>query len=322
VSRRFHRALFALTLLATLLGWAGSATASPAVALSIKAPIAVRAGATFTAKGAAGPAAAPGETVTVLLARRTGGWSTVASASVVLSSSRTFSAKFKADKRGLWRVSASLPATMTHAAASASQQLRAFGKKVLALTFDDGPWPTTTAKIVAELHDADVRATFFELGSQVGPRAKLSKLVAENGNLIGVHSWNHAIMTRRTSAVNKADLRRCIKAVQRATGITPHWFRPPYGSTNSRLRSTAESLGLRQVLWSVDTLDWKYRTVSSVVSRTMRGARDGSIVLMHDGGGPRAATAAAVPIVIKRLRAKGFDFATLDELVALGYRVR
>jgi peptidoglycan/xylan/chitin deacetylase (PgdA/CDA1 family) len=172
------------------------------------------------------------------------------------------------------------------------------------------------------LKAGDAQATFFELGSQIGSRKKLSKSVIAGGNIIGVHSWNHAIMVRRSASTNSADLARCIKAVRSATGTTPHWFRPPYGSTNKTLRSTASALGLRQVIWTIDTLDWKYRVTSSVVSRTMRSARAGSVVLMHDGGGPRAATAAAVPIVIKRLRAKGFDFVTLDEMVALGYKVR
>ena len=160
------------------------------------------------------------------------------------------------------------------------------------------------------------------LGSQIGPRRKLARSVVSNGNLVGVHSWNHALMVRRSSAVNRRDLARCVKALRSATGVTAHWFRPPYGSTNSALKKAANSQGLRQVIWTVDTLDWKYRVTSSVVSRALSGARDGAIVLMHDGGGPRGATAAAVPIVIQKLRARGYDFVTLDEMAALGYKVR
>jgi peptidoglycan/xylan/chitin deacetylase (PgdA/CDA1 family) len=294
----------------------------PAVKLTLKAPIAVRKGAAFTMRGSAGAAASAGETVTVTWEHKGGSWSVVSTAAVALSSSRAFSLKLTAAARGAWRVSASLPGTSAHLPSSASMRIKAVGKKVIALTFDDGPWPVSTAKIVSELKAADVQATFFELGSQIGSRKKLSQSVIAGGNVIGVHSWNHAIMVRRSASVNKADLAKCKKAVFAATGVTPTWFRPPYGSTNQTLRKTAEKLGLRQVIWTVDTLDWKYRTTSSVVSRTMSGARDGSVVLMHDGGGPRGATAAAVPIVIKKLRAKGYDFATLDEMVALGYKVR
>jgi peptidoglycan/xylan/chitin deacetylase (PgdA/CDA1 family) len=296
--------------------------APPAVTLSLKAPVAVRRGATFGVHGSATPAASPGETVTIAFARlSSGGWSVAATCAATLSSSRTFSATYAADKRGDWRVSASLPATSTHLEATASVQLKVVSKKVVALTFDDGPWPTSTKRIVAALAKGDAQATFFMLGSQIGSRKKIAQSVAGGGNVIGVHSWNHALMTRRSNATNSADLARCKKAVKSATGITPRWFRPPYGSTNARLKATANKLGLRQVIWTVDTLDWKYRVTSSVISRATRSTRDGSIVLMHDGGGPRAATAAAVPTIIKKLRARGFDFVTLDEMAALGYRI-
>ena len=297
-------------------------TAPPKVKLTVKASIAVRKGAEFTAKGSAASPASPGETVTVRFERHVSQhWSVVSTATVALSASRTFSVKLKATDRGLWRVWASLPATMTHQSASAQAKFKAVGAKVVALTFDDGPWPTSTAQIVSALKAGNAQATFFELGSQIGSRKALSQSVLAGGNIIGVHSWNHAIMVRRSASVNSADLAKCKKAVLAATGTKPHWFRPPYGSTNATLKKTAEKLGLRQVIWTVDTLDWKFRTRDSVVSRAMGPTHDGSIVLMHDGGGPRAATAAAVPIIIKKLRAKGFDFVTLDEMAALGYKI-
>ena len=299
-----------------------SQAATPTVTLKLQAPIAVRKSAAFTLRGTASAAASAGETVTITLARKSGGWSTVSTSTAVLSASRTFSRKLSAGQRGHWRITASLPATTTHLPSSASVQLKVVGKKVIALTFDDGPWPSSTAKIVAALKAGDAQATFFELGSQIGSRKKLSQSVIAGGNIIGVHSWNHAIMVRRSSSVNSTDLKRCVKAVKSATGTTPHWFRPPYGSTNKKLRAVAAAQGLHQVIWTIDTLDWKYRKTSSVLSRALKPARDGSVVLMHDGGGPRGATAAAVPTIIKRLRAKGFDFVTLDEMLALGYKVR
>jgi peptidoglycan/xylan/chitin deacetylase (PgdA/CDA1 family) len=325
LQRRATALLAAIVLAAAVLLAASPAlaeTTTPTVTLKVKAPIAVRKNVAFTLSGSAGVAAAPGETVTISLARKGANWSVMSTATATLSASRTFSLKVKATKSGHWRVSASLEGTSAHLPASASARFKAVGSKVIALTFDDGPWPTSTARIVSALKAGDAQATFFMLGSQVGSRKKLAKSVVDNGNLVGVHSWNHAFMTRRSSSVNAADLARCKKAVKAATGVTPTWFRPPYGATSSSLRKAAAGQGLRQVIWTVDTLDWKYRTTSSVVSRTMSGARNGSVVLMHDGGGPRAATAAAVPIVIRKLRAKGYDFATLDEMVALGYKIR
>jgi peptidoglycan-N-acetylglucosamine deacetylase len=297
-------------------------TATSTVTLTLKAPVAVRKSAKFNFSGAAGSAASPGETVTITLSRLGRKWAVVSTTTAVLSAKRAFAVKLKAASRGHWRVSASLPGTTTHTPSSASARFKVVGKKVVALTFDDGPWPTTTARIVRALKKGDAQATFFMLGSQIGHRKKLARSVAAGGNVIGVHSWNHAIMPRRSSATNLKDLKRCKKAVRSATGVTARWFRPPYGSTSTRLRKTASKAGLRQVIWNVDTLDWKYRSTSSVVSRALSGTRNGSVVLMHDGGGPRTATAAAVPIIVRRLRARGYDFVTLDELAGLGYKIR
>jgi peptidoglycan/xylan/chitin deacetylase (PgdA/CDA1 family) len=212
---------------------------------------------------------------------------------------------------------------MGHAATtSRPAAFKVVGDKVIALTFDDGPWPSSTDKIVSSLKKLDVQATFFMLGTQVhGARAR-AKSVVTNGNAVGVHSWNHAQLTKRSSSANRADLKRTRNEIASATGVTPTWFRPPYGATSKSVKATAKALGLRQVIWTVDTLDWKYRNASSITSRALKGARTGGVVLMHDGGGPRSATVAAVPAIVKKLRAKGYDFVTLDEMAALGYAIR
>ncbi len=299
------------------------ATPLPAVTVRLSTPLAVRSGKAFVVRGSASKNASSSEVVEIALQRSSGGtWSTVTTTSGSMNSTLLFSAKVVATKRGHWRALASLEATAGHAAGSTAPRFKVVGGKVIALTFDDGPWPTSTKKIVSTLSKLDVQATFFMLGSQVGGRKALAKSVIAGGNLVGVHSWNHALMSARSSSVNLKDLKRTKAAITAATGVTPTWFRPPYGATNSSLKKTAAKAGLRQVIWTVDTLDWKYRTTSSVSSRALSGARSGAVVLMHDGGGPRAATAAAVPIIIKRLRARGYDFVTLSEMVDLGYKVR
>jgi len=295
-----------------------------AVTIAVRTPIAARSGKTLTVRGSTSAGASSGETLTVAFQRLKGAaWSTVAASAIVLDTRRAFSATYKPALRGHWRALVSVDATMGHVAATSHPAaFKVVGPKVIALTFDDGPWPTSTAKIVDSLAKLDVQATFFMLGRQVqGARAR-AKSVATHGNLVGVHSWNHALMTRRSSATNRADLMRSKNAIASATGVVPTWFRPPYGATNRSLKSTASKLGLRQVIWTVDTLDWKYRNASSITSRALKGARSGGVVLMHDGGGPRAATVAAVPVIVKKLRAKGYDFVTLDEMAALGYKVR
>lgn len=304
-------------------GFALGSTPVP-VSITAKTPIAARSGHTLTLRGSASGGASAGETLTVAFERLKGTtWTTAATAVVVLDSKRAFSAKYAPAPHGHWRARASIEATMGHAAAvSPTSAFKVVGAKVIALTFDDGPWPSSTDKIVNSLSKLDVQATFFMLGAQVQRARARAKSVVAHGNLVGVHSWNHALMTRRSSATNRADLKRSKSAITSATGVTPTWFRPPYGATNRSLKSTASKLGLRQVIWTVDTLDWKYRTTSSIVSRALRGARSGGVVLMHDGGGPRGATVAAVPLIVRRLRARGYDFVTLDEMAALGYTVR
>ena len=295
-----------------------------AVTIAANAPIAVRSGKTLTLRGSASVGASSGETLTVAFQRlKATTWSTVATSVVVLDSRRAFSATYKPGLRGHWRALVSIEATLGHVSAtSRPAAFKVVGPKVIALTFDDGPWPSSTDKIVNSLAKLDVQATFFMLGRQVQGAGARAKSVATHGNLVGVHSWNHALMTRRSSAANRADLKRSKNAIAAATGVVPTWFRPPYGATNRSLKSTASKLGLRQVIWTVDTLDWKYRNASSITSRALRGARSGGVVLMHDGGGPRAATVAAVPAIVKKLRARGFDFVTLDEMTVLGYSVR
>jgi peptidoglycan/xylan/chitin deacetylase (PgdA/CDA1 family) len=319
---RLASAIAAFLTLASVPLSAQAQTATPTATFTLKTPIAIKSGKAFTLKGTADSNASPGETVTVTMSRKGRDWSVISTSTAVLSSTRTFTARLKTTRRGHWRISASLPATDTHLASSKTVQLKAVGSKVVALTFDDGPWPRTTARIAASLKKLDAQATFFVLGSQIHGRGSLMRTVVAGGSIIGVHSWNHAIMPRRSSATNRRDLARCKRAIRSATNTTPRWFRPPYGSTSASLRKTASREGLRQVIWTVDTLDWKIRNKGSIVSRALRSTRSGGVVLMHDGGGRRNATAAAVPTIVTRLRKKGYDFVTLDELAALGYRIR
>jgi len=290
--------------------------------IKVSAPIAVRARHPFTATGSIKNSSAE-ETVTVRLERQTGSaWIADEIATTTLLPNRTFSLALTPPHQGQLRVVATIPSDSDHVAGAGQTLVHCVGTKVIALTFDDGPWPSSTQAIVRILNNNGIHATFFEIGSQVKPRASLSKLVIANGNIIGVHTWNHALLTRRSAAVNKADLRTTKGAIWKATGFVPTWFRPPYGATNKSIASIARGLGLRQVLWTVDTLDWKIRKTPSIVSRAVRGARSGGIILMHDGGGPRKATVNAVPIIIAKLRAQGYDFVTLDEMATLGYKIR
>jgi peptidoglycan/xylan/chitin deacetylase (PgdA/CDA1 family) len=316
--------MLALAAIAALATSPAIALALPVPTVRVNTPTIMRSGHVFTAEGTAENGAVPGETVVVLLKQRSGSdWVTVGSYAQTLNAAGGFSAKIGVPARGHWRVVAELPATDGHEAGrGTSNTFKAVGKKVVALTFDDGPWRSSTDKIVASLKRYDADATFFMLGSQVKGQSARAKAVVAAGNEVGAHSWGHANMARRSSKANAADLKRSKAAIAKAIGETPTWFRPPYGSTSSALRRTAKGVGLRQVIWTADTLDWRYRNASSITSRALKGARPGAVILMHDGGGNRSATVKAVPTILKTLSARGYDFVTMSELAALGYTVR
>lgn len=237
------------------------------------------------------------------------------------STSTTWTLSVKLGERGSYKAQAMLRAGNGRFTQAFSKpvRFRVVSAKYVALTFDDGPWPHSTKGVVDALKANDVQATFFEIGQQIKGRPDRTKLVFNSGNPVEVHTWHHDTLTKRSAKVNKADFRRCIAIIKKVTGVAPRWLRPPGGATNKAVKKTVKSAGLRQIIWTVDTLDWKNRNTSIIVKRTMKGVRPGGVVLMHDGGGPRQATVRAVPIVIRKLRAKGYDFVTLDELVALGY---
>lgn len=316
--------LAALTVFAVLSVGTATAVGLPVPEVQVRAPIVLRAGAAFDARGTAANGVAADEPVVLSLKRRQGSaWVEIASYSATTTAGGAFAARITVPARGHWRVYASVPASVGHEPGTGSSEtFKAVGKKVVALTFDDGPWRSSTDKIVASLKRYDADATFFVLGSQVRGQSARVKATAAAGNEIGVHSWGHANMARRSRKTNSADLKRCSAAITKATGHKPLWFRPPYGSTSTALKRTASSVGLRQAIWTVDTLDWKNRNASKITSRALKGARSGSVILMHDGGGNRSATVKAVPSILKTLQARGYDFVTLSELSTLGYKVR
>lgn len=181
----------------------------------------------------------------------------------------------------------------------------------VALTFDDGPW-TLTSKFLDELQRLDINATFFLIGEQVGAKASLLRRSVREGNAIGNHTWNHADV----SGGNLGEITSTNAAIKRAVGFSPCLFRPPGGARSSALDAQLSSLGMLDVIWTVDTDDWQLPGTPAVVSRAS-AATAGSIVLMHDGGGPRGGTLAALPSIVKNLRAKGLKPVTVPELLGL-----
>lgn len=191
----------------------------------------------------------------------------------------------------------------------------AVSAREVALTFDDGPW-TLTGKFLDLLRQYQVPATFFLIGQNIAPHhALLQRMVAE-GHAIGNHTWGHLDV----AGGNLEQLRSTSDAIRAVTGVSPCVFRPPGGATGPVLQAEAHELGMADVLWSVDTDDWQLPGTAAIVSRALHDATPGGIVLMHDGGGPREATLAALPQIITGLRARGYRLVTVPQLLRLSQR--
>jgi peptidoglycan/xylan/chitin deacetylase (PgdA/CDA1 family) len=191
-------------------------------------------------------------------------------------------------------------------------------RKVVALTFDDGP-SEFTPQVLDILRGDRVRATFFVIGGSIAGKEAMLRRELAQGNVIANHTFTH-ISTAGAGPEIARQLDDTTAAIRKATNFTPCLFRPPFGSRSARSIALTRSKGMQTVGWDVDTVDYQRPASASIVQRVLGGVKPGSIVLMHDGGGPRDQTVAALPKIIKGLRAKGYSFVTLDEL--LGVRER
>lgn len=191
------------------------------------------------------------------------------------------------------------------------------GRRAVALTFDDGP-SAYTASILSTLERNHVNATFFTIGDQVAARAPLLLRELRDGDVVGNHTWNHPNVAGGGSLA-ATQMSETSRAIERATRFSPCLFRAPYGATSGALFSVAERLGLTTVGWNVDPRDWALPGTGAIVSGVVGAVKPGSIVIMHDGGGPRGETVAALPAVISALRRKGYSLDTVPAL--LGTRV-
>lgn len=170
------------------------------------------------------------------------------------------------------------------------------------LTFDDGPSPYT-AKILSILSRTGSTATFFHLGVNEGGFPHADAAIRAQGSKVANHSYNHPDLTRLTAAQLRWQLRH---------GPRAKCFRPPYGATDEAVRHAIGKAGMRQVLWSIDTLDWTRPGVATLAKTgRLKALQNGSIVLMHDGGGDRSQTVAALPTVIADLHARGYKVRAL-----------
>ncbi|MFM7375535.1 MAG: polysaccharide deacetylase family protein, partial [Chthoniobacterales bacterium] len=191
-------------------------------------------------------------------------------------------------------------------------------RPIVALTFDDGPHPELTPKLLDILRQNGVRATFYVIGRNVETYPDIARRIVAEGHEIANHSWSHPALTSLSAGRLNSEIANTSQVIQRVTGRRPTNMRPPYGAINDRVRaSMLREHGLDVIMWSVDPLDWKRPGAEVVRRRLVDGATPGGILLAHD---IHPGTIEAVPGTIQDLKAKGYGFATVSQLLALQER--
>jgi peptidoglycan/xylan/chitin deacetylase (PgdA/CDA1 family) len=180
--------------------------------------------------------------------------------------------------------------------------------KYVYLSFDDGPHPTYTAQVLDILSRYQVRATFFEIGQNATRYPALTRRTHLRGHSVQNHTWSHPDLRRVSAATFRSQVLRTDTAIRAQTGYTPRCLRPPYGGVNATVRSRATALGKKIRLWTVDPQDWARPGSSVIARRVLDNVRPGSIILLHDGGGNRSQTVAALPTILRTLKARGYVF--------------
>lgn len=194
---------------------------------------------------------------------------------------------------------------------------------LMALTFDDGPDPVYTPQLLAVLAQHHARATFFVTGIQAERLPDLLRAEAMQGHQIGNHGYSHRDLHALAPDIIRDEVNRAAAVITANVGKTPTVFRPPLGKFAPRMLETVQALGYRVVLWtwatnSEDSLN--NPPAAKIAGHILKGAKPGAIVLLHDHGGDRRHTVAAVAQVLEKLSAQGYRFVTLDELMQDHYR--
>lgn len=189
------------------------------------------------------------------------------------------------------------------------------GQKILAMTFDDGPHPSLTPKLLDLLKERNIKCTFFLIGKQVKMYPDIVRRMIAEGHEIGNHTWTHCSLTSRSDEQIRKELQQSADAVKEVAGVTPQLIRPPYGAINQRIKDMMfTEFGYSTIMWSVDPQDWRRPGVAAVTSRLVNGAHPGAIMLAHDIHPP---TLTAMPAMFDQLIAKGYQFVTVSQLLNL-----
>ena len=189
-------------------------------------------------------------------------------------------------------------------------------KKVIALTFDDGPWPNTTAKVLDILKKNRIKSTFFVVGQNVKNYPDLTKQIVADGHIIANHTWHHWYHQMNAQAA-AYEVANTTDIIYQTTVVRTSLFRPPGGIMNNGVAAYAKNNKYAVIIWSADSMDYSRPAVPRLMNNIFREAKPGGIVLMHDGGGDRSNTVKALPEIISRFRKQGYEFVTVPELLEM-----
>ncbi len=189
-------------------------------------------------------------------------------------------------------------------------------KAEVALTFDDGPDPTWTPRILQRLAAAHARATFFVLGSQAQRYPELVRQEASSGSEVCPHGWSHTILRGRSATRVSAEVARTHSLLAGLGVPNCRLFRFPYFASDLQARQAVAAMGYRIIAAGVDSRDWQLPGATVMAERVLAEVQPGAIILFHDGGGPRAQTAQAVGLVLAGLAKRGLTPVTLDRLLS------
>lgn len=185
--------------------------------------------------------------------------------------------------------------------------LRMSGRgRSMVLTFDDGPDPRYTPPILDTLARYDVRAMFFVCGEMAAGNRDLLARMADEGHVVGNHTWSHPLLTRLSSRRIRSEMERTCDIIEKAYGERPEWFRAPYGAWNRAAFRLGAELGMEPLAWTVDTLDWTTPGTATIVDRVEEGAAPGVVVLSHDAGGDRSQSVRALRAYLPELLDSGY----------------
>ncbi|MFI9155113.1 polysaccharide deacetylase family protein [Streptomyces sp. NPDC053367] len=185
--------------------------------------------------------------------------------------------------------------------------LRVSGRgRTMVLTFDDGPDPRYTPDILDTLRAYDVRAMFFVCGEMAADNRDLLTRMADEGHVVGNHTWSHPLLTRLSRSRIRDEMERTCDVIEEAYGDRPEWFRAPYGAWNRAAFQLGAELGMEPLAWTVDTLDWTTPGARTITRRVEDGAAPGVVVLSHDAGGDRSQSVRALRDYLPQLLDSGY----------------